>query len=116
MLFLFTVPLWLGIPIWLLYQFGAAANDKRLVRGVTNALATRRKCPDCAEMVQGEAKVCRYCGCKLEPTIRSEAADPLGYILDQPSRKRAARGSILGWAPAVLIIVVCIFIVAAVNQ
>lgn len=26
-----------------------------------------RQCPDCAETVLREAKVCRYCGCKLEP-------------------------------------------------
>ena len=29
--------------------------------------ATHLKCPDCAELVRREAKVCKHCGCKLIP-------------------------------------------------
>ncbi len=25
-----------------------------------------KKCPDCAEFVKADAKVCKHCGCKLE--------------------------------------------------
>jgi len=25
------------------------------------------KCPDCAELVRREARVCKHCGCKLVP-------------------------------------------------
>jgi len=32
----------------------------------TVAQATLRKCPQCAEMVQKEAKLCRFCGAKFE--------------------------------------------------
>ncbi len=28
---------------------------------------THVKCPDCAELVKREAKVCKHCGCKLIP-------------------------------------------------
>lgn len=28
---------------------------------------THVKCPDCAELVRREAKVCKHCGCKLIP-------------------------------------------------
>lgn len=29
--------------------------------------ATHVKCPDCAELVLNEARVCKHCGCRLVP-------------------------------------------------
>lgn len=29
---------------------------------------THVQCPDCAELVRNEARVCKHCGCKLIPT------------------------------------------------
>lgn len=29
--------------------------------------ATHVRCPDCAELIRKEARVCRHCGCKLLP-------------------------------------------------
>jgi len=29
--------------------------------------ATHVKCPDCAELILKEARVCKHCGCKLTP-------------------------------------------------
>jgi len=31
------------------------------------SVKTHVKCPDCAELVRKEAKVCKHCSCKLEP-------------------------------------------------
>jgi len=35
---------------------------------------THVKCPDCAELVLAEAKVCKHCGCRLVP--QAAAAKP----------------------------------------
>ena len=37
------------------------------VREITASSETHVKCPDCAELVKREAKVCKHCGCKLIP-------------------------------------------------
>lgn len=33
----------------------------------TPTVTTHRKCPDCAELVLNEARVCKHCGAKLTP-------------------------------------------------
>lgn len=34
---------------------------------------THVKCPDCAELVLREARVCKHCGCRLAPASGQEA-------------------------------------------
>lgn len=43
---------------------------------------THVKCPDCAELVMREARVCKHCGCKLVPQPLTTAKRPA----DQPYR------------------------------
>lgn len=40
-------------------------NSSSIPDGVSPS--THVKCPDCAEFVKNEAKVCKHCGCKLIP-------------------------------------------------
>lgn len=49
---------WLVALIW-------AASGPRGNTGPTPD--THIKCPDCAELIKKEAKVCKHCGCKLVP-------------------------------------------------
>ena len=50
-----------------------AAIAATVVKGVTAArnepgtpLREQRKCPDCAEFILTEARVCKHCGCRFE--------------------------------------------------
>jgi hypothetical protein len=58
--------LMLTIPAHLIY--GAVKSRNAPADGAT-AISPRShvKCPDCRELVQKEAKVCKHCGCKLIP-------------------------------------------------
>lgn len=59
----FVVGLFLG-PIGVLIAFflGDAAGRE----AKDEAAGIRIKCPDCAELVRAEARVCRFCGCRFE--------------------------------------------------
>lgn len=36
--------------------------------------ATHVKCPDCAELVRNEARVCKHCGCRLVSQVDAKPA------------------------------------------
>jgi Na+/melibiose symporter-like transporter len=39
------------------------------LKAETPSSTTHVTCPDCAELVRKEAKVCKHCGCKLIPQL-----------------------------------------------
>ncbi len=52
----------LGWLVALAWSAGSARDDP-----AAPTASTHVKCPDCAELVRREAKVCKHCGCRLVP-------------------------------------------------
>jgi len=58
---LYILPTWIGLnAIMGIDMFILASKNKKRI-----AEATTMKCPNCAETIQREAKICRYCHTKL---------------------------------------------------
>lgn len=58
---LFIVPTWIGLNVIMGIDMVILSNkNKKKI-----AEATTMKCPNCAEVIQREAKVCRFCNTKL---------------------------------------------------
>lgn len=55
-----TVLGWIAALVW------AVSGSSRDKPGAPTP-ATHVKCPDCAELIKREARVCKHCGCKLIP-------------------------------------------------
>lgn len=70
----FPIALVLTIPLHLIYS--AVGRRKRDPNAPT--VWTHVKCPDCKELVNKEASVCKHCGCKLVPA--SEQPRPEGVL------------------------------------
>lgn len=80
LLSIITFGFWL--PIWLLVamnnrsqgmctvcgrEVGVFGSSRGGAKGMRPTGDTHVKCPDCAELVKREARVCKHCGCKLVP-------------------------------------------------
>jgi hypothetical protein len=62
---------WMLFPVALIHALLLPANDS-----LAEAQAVRsgegRKCPQCAELIKSDAKVCRFCGYDLSPILEAE--------------------------------------------
>jgi heme/copper-type cytochrome/quinol oxidase subunit 2 len=52
---------------WLVALIWAATGDVETAANKAPSPDTHVKCPDCAELVLKEARVCKHCGCRLQP-------------------------------------------------
>ncbi len=57
-LFGWTVIGWIVVAVW--------ASSKARDDQPAPSEQTHRKCPDCAELILKEARVCKHCGCKSQ--------------------------------------------------
>lgn len=48
-------------------EVGVFGSSRGGVKGMSPTPDTHVKCPDCAELIKREARVCKHCGCKLVP-------------------------------------------------
>lgn len=48
-------------------------------RSAATPSAPTRRCPDCAELIQEQARVCRFCGARINPT----AEEPRTLVLTE---------------------------------
>jgi hypothetical protein len=64
-LFLSPVLAWAFLAA--LPKLGTAAAAERAAAVQAPSPETHVKCPDCAELIRKEARVCRHCGCRLVP-------------------------------------------------
>jgi len=49
---------------------GGGVESHTILARISRIRQPRRGCPDCAEQISAEARVCRYCGFRIEPMQR----------------------------------------------
>lgn len=60
--------MWLAvtIPLHLFYNLMKRGQDRE--RAALPRPGTHVRCPDCAELVLRQARICKHCGCRLRPS------------------------------------------------
>lgn len=61
-----AVWLMLTIPLHMIY--GVLERRYRQQEGEKPTPRTHVRCPDCAELIMRQARICKHCGCKLKPS------------------------------------------------
>lgn len=81
MSFLLIIPAWIGMNIIMAIDMVILSNKNKQKFAEENT----KKCPSCAETIQKEAKVCRFCGAKVEAELN------VPVELDEQEREKLAK-------------------------
>lgn len=81
------VGLLLTIPLHLIY----GVSRKKTAAAATGW--THVKCPDCKEIVDKQANVCKHCGCKLIPANEQPAQGIVDRIFNGPKTMGVKRSN-----------------------
>jgi len=59
------------------------ASDQAAPDGSAESAGERRQCPQCAELIKREAKICRFCGYDMSEVLAAEKAEWTAFLTDQ---------------------------------
>ena len=93
---LFLVPTWIGINLFMVIDMLILSrkNKKNVLE------ASTKKCPVCAELIQKEAKVCRFCGAKFDGVLEQNPAAT--SVVPETSEQQIAQAEIAPLGSAAL--------------
>ncbi len=77
---------WMLFPVALIHALLLPANDS-LAEAQAVSNGESRKCPQCAELIKSDAKVCRFCGYDLSPILEAEKKRAAAQEREEEARR-----------------------------